>query len=79
MQVRDMNGNPSIWEELSWSDLSSREKELWSLLGWDQGRWDANRAPASSDKEWNDLTTPEQVAAMSLGFTEASWNGTEDQ
>jgi hypothetical protein len=28
MQVRDMKGNPSIWEELSWSDLSSREKAV---------------------------------------------------
>jgi len=79
MQVRDMKGNPSIWEELSWSDLSSREKELWGMLGWSESAWDGNRAPPSSDKEWSALSTPEQVAAMSLGFTEQSWNDTEDE
>ncbi|MFN7221991.1 MAG: hypothetical protein ACK5UX_15300 [Burkholderiales bacterium] len=79
MQVRDMKGNPSIWEELSWYDLSSREKELWGMLGWSESAWDGNRAPPSSDKEWSALSTPEQVAAMSLGFTEQSWNDTEDE
>jgi len=34
IQVRDMRGNPGIWEKLSWADLSSKEKELWTLLGW---------------------------------------------
>ena len=34
MEVRDMKGNPGIWEKLSWADLSSKEKELWMLLGW---------------------------------------------
>lgn len=79
MDVRDMKGNPSIWEELSWSDLSMREKDLWSMLGWNENAWDGNRAPSSADKAWNDLSTPEQVAAMSLGFTEQSWDSTEDE
>lgn len=60
MDVRDMKGNPGIWEELSWEDLSSKEKELWSLLGWQQDKWDENEAPASSDKAWKDLNYQEQ-------------------
>ena len=79
MQVRDMQGNPGIWEELSWADLSSREKELWTILGWQEDRWDGNQAPSSSDKDWNELNGPEQIAAMNLGFSEDSWNSTEDE
>ena len=79
MQVRDMQGNPGIWEELSWADLSSREKELWAILGWQQDGWDGNQAPSSSDKDWSELNGPEQIAAMNLGFSENLWNSTEDE
>jgi hypothetical protein len=79
MDVRDMQGNPAIWEELSWSDLSSREKELWTTLGWRQDRWDGNNAPSSADKDWRELNPQEQAAARSLGFTEDMWNSTEDE
>jgi hypothetical protein len=79
MEVRDMRDNPRIWEALSWAELSGREKELWEMLGWHQEGWDSNRAPASADKEWSRLSTSEQVAAMSLGFTEETWNSTEDE
>jgi hypothetical protein len=79
MEVRDMKGNPGVWEELSWADLSSREKELWTILGWQQDRWDGNNAPSSSDKDWNDLSGREQIAAMNLGFSEDLWNSAEDE
>ncbi len=79
MTVRDIKGNPGIWEELSWADLSSKEKELWAVLGWQEYKWDGNQAPASSDKDWNDLNLLEQTAAMNLGFSEDSWNSTDDE
>ena len=79
MYVRHMKGNPGIWEELSWADLSSKEKELWTLLGWQQDKWDGNDAPSSADKDWNDLNQQEQSAAMNLGFSEDTWNITEDE
>lgn len=79
MNVRDMQGNPGIWEELSWADLSSKEKELWSILGWRQDKWDENDAPSSAEKVWSDLNPREQAAAMNLGFSEDSWNSTEDK
>jgi len=79
MDVRDMQGNAGIWEELSWADLSSREKELWTILGWRQDKWDGNNAPASADKDWNDLNPQEMIAAMNLGFSEELWNSTEDE
>lgn len=79
MDVRDMKGNPGMWEQLSWADLSSKEKELWTLLGWDADRWDRNEAPPSTDKYWNDLNFQERKAAEGLGFTEKIWNGFEDE
>ena len=79
MDVRDMQGNPEIWEELSWADLSSREKELWAILGWRQEKWDGNDAPSSADKVWHDLNPQEQAAAKNLGFSEDIWNSTEDK
>lgn len=79
MNERDMKGNPGIWENLSWADLSSKEKELWTLLGWQQDKWDRNEAPSSADKVWNDLNPQEQSAAMDLGFSEDIWNNIEDE
>ena len=79
MSVRDMKGNPGIWEELSWADLSDEEKGLWTLLGWQQDNWDRNEAPPSTDKVWKDLNYQEQKGATGLGFTEDIWNGFEDQ
>jgi hypothetical protein len=74
-----MKANPGIWENLSWADLSSKEKELWTLLGWQQAKWDSNEAPSSADKAWNDLNYQEQSAAMNLGFSEDIWNNVEDE
>jgi hypothetical protein len=79
MDVRDMKGNPGIWEKLLWADLSSKEKELWSLLGWQQDTWDRNEAPPSTDKVWRDLNYQEQSAAIDLGFTVDIWNNFEDE
>ena len=79
MDVRDMKGNPGIWEELSWADLSIKEKEHWTLLGWRQDKWDGNKAPSSADKDWNELNPQEQIAAMNLGFSEDIWNNAEDE
>lgn len=79
MSVRNMQGNPHIWEQLGWEDMNATEQQLWSALGWDQDRWDDNNAPASSDKEWSELSQQEQFAARGLGFSETLWNGTADE
>jgi hypothetical protein len=79
MEVRDMNGDPGIWEGLSWDDLSGTEQMLWSEIGWTKEKWNRNEAPPSVDKEWDQLTDRERKAAGGLGFTEELWNGFEDQ
>lgn len=78
MSVRDMNGNPGIWEKLSWEDMSTTEQELWSVLGWRQEKWNRNDPPPSSDKAWGDLSHAEQQAASGLGFTQDIWDNFED-
>jgi len=77
--VRDMKGNPEVWEKLAWEDMSNKEQELWSVLGWRQYTWNRNEAPASTDKVWNDLGYDEQRAATSLGFTKDIWDNFEDE
>jgi len=79
MGVRDMQGNPGIWEQLGWDDMNGTEQQLWSALGWNQERWDSNNAPPSADKEWSELSQQEQYAARGLGFSEQLWNETDDQ
>lgn len=79
MDVRDMKGDPSMWERLSWADLSPRERELWTVLGWREAKWDRNDPPPSARKEWKDLSFDEQNAAVGLGFTDYLWNSFEDQ
>jgi len=79
MAVRDMKGNPGIWEKLSWADMSSEEQGYWTELGWREDKWDRNEAPPSAAKEWKDLSYVEQYAAKGLGFTEDMWDGFEDQ
>lgn len=79
MNVRDMKGNPGIWEKLSWAELSSEEKEFWTHLGWQQDKWDGNETPASANKAWKELNFREQSAARNLGFTEDIWNNFEDE
>ena len=79
MEVRDMRGDPGIWEKLKWEDMNAKEQELWTVLGWRQDIWNRNQAPASADKNWSDLTAQEQDAATGLGFTRDIWDGFEDQ
>ena len=79
MSVRDMKGDPGIWEKLSWEDMNSKEKDLWTDLGWGAEKWDRNEAPASTNTEWRYLSYKEQNAAASLGFTEDTWNNFEDE
>lgn len=80
MSVRDMNGNPAVWEGLYWSDMSPEERELWTVLGWNEQIWDTQiNVPATADMEWRALTDAQRKAASGLGWTEEMWNGFEDQ
>ena len=78
MSVRAMQGNPQIWEQLGWDEMSATEQALWTALGWQADRWDNNDPPASAEMAWSELSPTQQNAARGLGFTEELWNDTED-
>lgn len=80
MAVRNMNGDPSVWEGLYWADLSEEEQGFWETLGWTAQVWDSQKnVPASASKAWDTLNISEQKAAAGLGFTREIWDGFEDQ
>jgi hypothetical protein len=77
--VRKPTGDvEKFWGDLSWDDLSTDEKKLWSVLGWNGKLWaagaNAASAPASQNTDWNKLSDEEQAAARSLGYNKKSWN-----
>lgn len=79
MSIRKMNGDPSMWEELYWKDLSEEERKCWTDLGWKEKTWDNEvNIPESVEKDWKDLSEKESAAAKKLGFTEDLWNDYED-
>ena len=43
-------------------------------LGYTKKLWDKDEEPPTNDKDWEELTTEEQEAALVLGFTEDSWD-----
>ena len=70
------------WLSLDWDDLNAEEKKLWSVLGWNQARWDEEPGTAEPDSElknWADLSTREKAAASLLGFSQPYWDGIVDQ
>jgi len=79
MAVRNMNQDPSIWENFYWEDLSRDEQQLWAILGWNEALWNANNPPPSANMEWDQLTLTQRNAAERLGFTPELWDGFEDQ
>ncbi|MBI3395894.1 MAG: hypothetical protein HY042_08675 [Spirochaetia bacterium] len=80
MSVRDMNGDPAVWEALVWADMNPHEQALWTELGWTPKVWDTQvNVPATASMEWKNLTREQQRAASDLGFTEEVWDGFEDQ
>jgi len=61
------------WSNLDWSQLSTRQRNLWAQLGWNEPRWDEDHAPTSDNKDWSELSPNERHAASQLGFNASSW------
>jgi glutathionylspermidine synthase len=64
-------------KDLSWDEMTEAQRGHWTVLGWDRTTWDDSpysTPPASSEKFFADLTQKEKVAALSLWYTEESWD-----
>ena len=57
-----------------WSSLTQQQQDLWGRLGWNQASWDADRPPATDQKDWWQLSRSEQIAAAQLGFGPRNWS-----
>ncbi|NBC31615.1 MAG: hypothetical protein GVY13_02960 [Alphaproteobacteria bacterium] len=69
-------GDLCYWDRVAWSEMNEQEQELWTVLGWDQQRWEGDIPDYSEteDTEWEDLTGEERQAAAQLGYDEGAWN-----
>jgi hypothetical protein len=74
--IREVTGDPGdTWDDLSWTDLNSKEQEAWGILGWDEDSWEEETdPPASNDQYWDDLSPAERAAAKKLGYTQEFWD-----
>ena len=74
--VRQPSGNPeTFWNNISWSELSPEEQELWGKLGWDKASWDGTAPPpATEEMEWSELSQEERTAAEQLGYSRFYWD-----
>jgi hypothetical protein len=61
------------WEAQSWDGMSNQARLAWRMLGWSRGLWDSDRAPASSSKDWSELSASEKRAATWLGYEAQTW------
>ena len=44
------------------------------MLGYNREMWDADQEPASSNKDWDELSPEEQEAARRMGFNRRKWD-----
>lgn len=74
--VRKPTGDVNeFWENFSWDELSTEEKKLWAVLGWNGRIWASEtESPASEGTSWNNLSKEERTALTSLGYEKKSWN-----
>jgi hypothetical protein len=74
--IRKVTGDPGlVWDELSWTDMSTAEQGLWAILGWNEASWEEETdPPASNDSYWEDLSAAQCQAAEQLGYTQKSWD-----
>ena len=74
--IRDVQGDPNgVWDDLSWTDLSSAEQDLWGKLGWNESNWEGETdPPASSENYWEDLDSNDREVLEQLGYTQELWD-----
>lgn len=78
-----VTGGACRWENLTWGGMSKQARQAWETLGWSRVMWDSDdaNAPASSSKDWSELSDTERKAAEGLGYDAKTWGvdcGTHD-
>jgi len=66
------------YDDDDWDELSAEVQKLFKLLGYTKSLWDNDKTPAICDKYFADLTPEQKAAATKLGYTETSWNESDE-
>lgn len=69
------SADPNLyWRFYSWDQFLTHEERLWARLGWNERSWSGREeAPRTERTPWDDLTRDQEMAAITLGFTEEKW------
>lgn len=67
-----------LYEDEWWRDLPPVIQEAYTILGWNETRWDNGINPPSENMTWAALTPEMQDAASFIGYTEQTWEIDED-
>lgn len=75
---------PGSWEDFyvdyDWTELPVQRSDNENVkaaakdLGFNKTTWDTNLTISTDYLDWANLTTPEQEAAMILGYDECTWD-----
>jgi len=74
----DKELKPKDYDDMFWNQLPKKIKEAYEALGYDEDLWDRDEAPAAVGKDWDDLTEEEQNGAVTVGYSEATWDADSD-
>lgn len=67
--------SPCFFDDATWGEMTIREQQAWSTLGWSRVQWDGEvAAPASAYKRWSQLSRRERLLLVALGYSDTIWN-----
>jgi hypothetical protein len=72
--------SPCFFDDATWDDMTIREQQAWSTLGWSKVLWDEDlgAAPDSETKRWNELSSRERLLLVALGYSDTIWEADAD-
>ena len=62
-----------------WVDFDQEYQDSLAVLGYNQTIWDDFEESDSSEKDWDELTPPQQEAAGKFCFNEYTWNAWREE
>lgn len=65
-------------DDNDWDELTPKQQEAASKLGYNQKIWDDDDEPKLAGLEWSELTGDQQRAAAALGYSEETWDHDDD-
>jgi len=68
-----------IYEPRNWVELPNNVQELYGSMGYNAFYWDYDLRPSpAAYQAWTELTTIQRTNAETLGYTESSWDSSDN-